>query len=234
MELPPLTSGWILDRYKRFFADVELADGRRVTAHVPNTGRMTGCWAPGAPVQLSHSDNPRRKLPWTLERVDMGAGWIGVNTARVNAVVAEGIELGRIAPLAGYAKLQREVTPDCIPGTSRLDLALSEGERPPAWVEVKNTTLLLGDALTFPDAVTERGRRHLEDLARLVACGRRAVILFALNRPEGDHFRPADEVDPHYGETLRRVAAEGVEVLPVRLRHTATRIETDGLVPARL
>ena len=101
MRLPPLVDGRILRRYKRFLADIELADGAIVTAHVPNTGRMTRCWMPGAPVQLSHSDDPRRRLAWTLERVDMGQGWIGVHTGRPNAVLAEGIAAGRIPALAG-------------------------------------------------------------------------------------------------------------------------------------
>ncbi|HSQ06914.1 MAG TPA: sugar fermentation stimulation protein SfsA, partial [Chromatiaceae bacterium] len=96
-------------RYKRFLADCELADGRTVTAHVPNTGTMVTCWAPGAPVQLSHSPDPRRKLPWTLERVDMGSGWVGDHTGRPNAVMAEGIAAGLIAGLAGYRVLRREV-----------------------------------------------------------------------------------------------------------------------------
>ncbi len=233
MRLPPLVNGWILRRYRRFLADVELASGAQVVAHVPNTGRMTGCWAPGAPVQLSHSDNPRRKLAWTLERVDMGGGWIGVNTLRVNAVVEEGLRQGRVPRLAGYRRSVREVTPAAIPGSSRLDLLLEEGPRVPAYVEVKNTTLLLGDALCFPDAVTERGRRHLEELARLRGAGFRAVILFALNRPEGDHFRPADEVDPDYGETLRKAAARGVEVVALRLRHGPDSIEAAGTVRVR-
>ncbi len=234
MELPPLVNGWILDRYKRFFADVELEDGRRVTAHVPNTGRMTGCWAPGAPVQLSHSDNPRRKLEWTLERVDMGGGWIGVNTHRVNAVVAEGIATGAVPALSGYASLRREVTPEALPGSSRLDLMLDDGPAERAYVEVKNVTLLLGDALCFPDAVTVRGRKHLYELARLRALGFRAVILFALNRPEGSFFRAAEEVDPGYAGALREVAGEGVEVIALRLRHTPTAIEASGLVPVVL
>ena len=234
MQLPPLVNGWILDRYKRFLADVELEDGRRVVAHVPNTGRMTGCWAPGAPVQLSHSDNPRRKLAWTLERVDMGGGWIGVNTVRVNAVVAEGIVEGRVPSLAGYRKLRREVTPADIPGSSRLDLLLEDGPAQPAYVEVKNTTLLLDDALCFPDAVTERGRRHLLELARLRSAGFRSVILYALNRPEGCCFRPAEKVDPAYAATLRQVVGQGVEVVALRLQHTATGIEAAGLVPLEI
>ncbi len=230
MQLPPLTNGWILRRYRRFLADVELEDGRLVVAHVPNTGRMTGCWAPGAPVQLSHSDNPRRKHPWTLERVDMGGGWIGVNTQRANAVVAEGIGAGCLPALAGYRKLRREASPPLLPGRGRFDLLLEEGPGPEVWVEVKNTTLLLGDALCFPDAVTERGRRHLAELGRLRELGCRAAMVFALNRPEGRCFRPADEVDPAYGRALRRVAELGVEIHALRLRHGPDSIEAAGEV----
>ncbi len=234
MRLPPLVNGWILRRYQRFLADVELADGRRVVAHVPNTGRMTGCWAPGAPVQLSHSDDPRRKLAWTLERVDMGGGWIGVNTHRVNGVVEEGVRQGRVPGLKGYRHTRREVMADVVSAASRLDLLLEEGPAPPAWVEIKNTTLLVENALCFPDAVTTRGRKHLETLERLRHAGFRAVILFALNRPEGELFRPADEVDPEYGRALRRVVAEGVEAIAVRLRHGVDSIEMDGSVPVAL
>ena len=234
MQLPPLTNGWILSRYKRFLADVELTDGRKVTAHVPNTGRMTGCWRPGAPVQLSHSDDPRRKLAWTLERVDMGAGWVGVNTQRVNEVVAEAIEMGRIPSLAGYERLLREVKWSEGELGGRLDLVLEGGGRPRVWIEVKNTTLVCGDAVCFPDAVTTRGRKHLELLARLRELGERAVILYAVNRPEGAHFEPAAQVDPQYAQALRRVQAGGVEVLALRLRHRATAIEGTGLLPVVL
>ncbi len=234
MLLPPLTNGWILRRYRRFLADVELADGRRVTAHVPNTGRMTGCWAPGAPVQLSHSDDPRRKYPWTLERVDMGGGWIGVNTQRVNAVVEEGIRRGKVPALAGYTRIRREVSPPQLPGRGRFDLLLEEGPRADAWLEVKNTTLLVDDALAFPDAVTERGRRHLEALAQLRDQGFRAVMVYALNRPEGRHFRPADEVDAEYGRLLRAVVRRGVEVFALRLWHGAQEIQVAGEVAVRL
>ena len=136
MQLPPLTNGAILRRYKRFLADVELEDGTLVTAHCPNTGAMTSCWEPGAPIQLSHSDNPRRKLAWTLERVDMGQGWIGVNTMRTNPVIAEAIESGVIPSLAGYGVLRREerLEPSKHP-RSRVDIHLSEGGQADAFVE---------------------------------------------------------------------------------------------------
>jgi len=235
MQLPPLTSGRILRRYKRFLADVELADGSLVTAHCPNTGSMQGCWEEGAPVQLSRSDNPKRKLPWTLERVDMGDGWIGVNTGLVNAVMAEAIEAGRIPPLAGYGRLRREVTVD-LEGhpRSRLDIGLYEGEQPDALVEVKNVTLLDGDYLRFPDAVSERGRKHLDLLLALHQQGQRAVMLYALNRPEAELFAPARDSDPAYAQRLSEVAAGGVEVLAVRVRHPEQGMEAGELVPVDL
>ena len=235
MQLPPLTPGRIQRRYKRFLADVELEDGSLVTAHCPNTGSMRGCWEPGAPVELSHSDNPRRKLAWTLERVDMGAGWVGVNTARTNGVVAEAIAAGRVPSLAGYTGLRREVTWD-LPGhpRSRLDLMLTGGGGPDVLVEVKNVTLLEGDRLLFPDAVSERALKHIELLHGVVGQGMRGVILFALNRPEGDIFSPAREIHPAYAERLQQVVEEGVEALALRIRHTETGMLGDGLLPVIL
>ncbi len=235
MQFPPLTPARILRRYKRFLADCELADGTIVTAHCPNTGSMTTCWAPGVPVALSHSDDPRRKLAWTLERVDMGGGWIGVNTVRVNGIVAEGITDGLVSALAGYRDLKREPrfeTPEH--PRSRLDLLLTDGERPDAFVEIKNTTLLDGDRVRFPDAVTERGRKHLDLLLEIVRQGRRGVILFAVSRPEGSSFSPADTIDPAYGARLREVAAAGVEVLAVRLVHEGETARCGGMVPVVL
>lgn len=235
MQLPPLVSGRILRRYKRFLADVELDDGRTVTAHCPNTGSMRTCWEPGAPVQLSHSDNPRRKLAWTLERVDMGGGWIGVNTGLANAVIAEGIAAGQVASLGGYARLRREITldlPDLPRG--RLDIGLYEGSNPDALVEVKNVTLLENGRLRFPDAVSERGRKHLDLLLAAHERGWRAVILFALNRPEGTCFEPAADIDPAYALRLTQVVAGGVEALAVRIQHDAAGLRVNGTVAVRL
>ncbi|MBL3600204.1 MAG: DNA/RNA nuclease SfsA [gamma proteobacterium endosymbiont of Lamellibrachia anaximandri] len=221
MLLPLLTNGHILKRYKRFLADVELADGSVVTAHCPNTGSMRGCWEPGALVQISHSDNPRRKLAWTLERVDMGTGWIGVHTGRTNPVISEALREGLIPGLEGYRDVRTEVTFEA-PGfpRSRFDMFLSNGPAADVWVEVKNVTLWEGgESLSFPDAVTARGLKHLELLAEACSQGYRGVMIYALNRPEGTCFRPADEIDPVYGKTLRRVVEAGVEVVAVRILH---------------
>lgn len=228
LQLPPLTDARILRRYKRFLADVELPDGPPITVHVPNTGSMATCWEPGARVQLSHSDNPRRKLAWTLERVDMGSGWVGVHTGRTNPVMAEGISSGRIPALTGYRVLRREVafTP---PGMEkgRLDIGLFDGAGRDALVEVKNVTLLDGDCLRFPDAVSLRARKHLDLLRAAVHQGLRGIVLFALNRPEGERFAPAWSIDPAYGRRLAEVVADGVEALAVRIRHTAAGMEVD-------
>ena len=235
MELPPLTDGRIRQRYKRFLADIELPDGRVVTAHCPNTGSMQGCWSPGAPVQITHSDNPKRKLAWTLERIDMGNGWVGVHTGRTNPVVEEAVRAGAIALLSGYAAIRREVvfSPDGFE-RARFDLFLSAGKRPDAWVEIKNVTLWQDDAMTFPDAVTQRGRKHLALLGEARRQGYRAVMVYALNRPEGSYFRPADEIDPAYGEALRGAVAQGVEVVALRIEHLRDGMRVAGEVPVRL
>ncbi|MCG2633792.1 MAG: DNA/RNA nuclease SfsA [Gammaproteobacteria bacterium] len=232
MELPPLVNGRIQRRYKRFLADVTLDDGREVVAHCPNTGSMTGCWAPGAPVQLSHSDNPKRKLAWTLERVDMGGGWIGVHTGRTNPVVEEALRAGSVKGIDDYLRVTPEVTLD-LPGhtRSRLDFRLAAASKPDLWIEVKNTTLLTGNRVRFPDAVTARGRKHLTLLAELVARGERGMILFAVNRPEGDGFEVAAEIDPDYATTLAEVMAQGVEAIAVRINHHATGMQIHDRVP---
>lgn len=236
MPLPGLVGGRIQRRYKRFLADVELDGGALVVAHVPNTGTMASCWEPGAAVQLSHSDNPRRKLAWTLERVDMGAGWIGVNTARPNQLAAAAVEGGHVAPLDGYGRVRREVRFE-VPGKERgrLDLGLYDGKGlADALVEVKNVTLLDGHCLRFPDAVSERGRKHLKLLEHALGHGMRAVMLFVLNRPEGDRFAPAWDIDPAYARRLCEVAAAGVELIALRALHLDGGIGVGGLVDIHL
>jgi len=235
VQLPALTDGRILRRYKRFLADVELFDGARVTAHVPNTGSMISCWKSGASVQLSYSDNPRRKLAWTLERIDMGQGWIGIHTGRTNPVVAEAIAKGRIPSLDGYRELRREVNfAPTGQSKGRLDIALSDGPDADTLVEVKNVTLLDKDCLRFPDAVSKRGQKHLGLLRAAVEQGRRGVILFALNRPEGNRFAPAWSIDPAYGARLVEAVDAGVKVLAMRVRHTDTGMEVHGSLPVDL
>ena len=235
MDLPPLTRGKILSRYKRFLADVTLQNGDVVTAHCPNTGSMRGCWEPGAPVELSASDNPKRKLKWTLERVDMGHGWVGVNTARTNQIMHWMVANHQISGLDNFAELKKEpqYNVEGFP-KSRFDLRLLMEGSPDCFIEVKNTTFWHQGQIQFPDAVTERGLKHLKLLAHAVDQGYRGVILFAVNRPEGEVFAPAESIDPGYAQTLREVAEAGVEVMAVRIHHTDHGVTMGGTLNVSL
>jgi sugar fermentation stimulation protein A len=225
----------LVRRYQRFLADVELDGGSRLTVHCPNPGRMTSCGEPGSRVLISDSGNPRRKLRHTLEMVRAGRIWIGVNTAVPNAAMAAFVAADRIPELRGYGELRREVAYGA-EGRSRIDLRLRDpaGRRPDCYVEIKNTTLKVGVHGAFPDAVTERGRKHLEELAAVVQGGERGVIFFFVGRADCRRFRPADEVDPAWGETLRAAVAAGVEALAYRMRYTRRRIELVDRLPVDL
>ena len=228
MKLPPLKRARILRRYKRFLADVE-HEGEELTVHCANTGAMTSCWEPGAEVEISFSDNPKRKLPWSLERVDMGAGWVGVNTSRVNTIVAEGIQHQRIRELSGFRSLQREpVFATETHGKSRFDFLLTDhiSDQRQAYVEVKNATLLLDNKIQFPDAVSIRAKKHLELLSLAAKQGFESWLVFAINRPETMVFQAAVSIDQDYASTLSTAINEwGVKVLLVRLSHTKDAIE---------
>jgi sugar fermentation stimulation protein A len=221
-----LTRGTLLRRYKRFFADVRLEDGREVTAHVPNPGAMLGLNQPGLSVRLAWSSDPKRKLAWTLEMIEAGGGLIGVNTLHPNRLAEEAIRAGRIGELDGYAELRREVRYDT---DSRIDILLAAPGRPPAYVEVKNCHLQRQPGLAeFPDCVTTRGVKHLKALERVAADGGRAVMLFVIQRMDCDVFDTADDLDRAYGPALRQAAARGVEVLCY-----ACHLSEDGIVLER-
>jgi sugar fermentation stimulation protein A len=208
----PLRRGRLLRRYKRFFADVVLDEVGEVTAHVPNSGKMLGLLDEGNPCWLSRSDAPGRKLPWTLELIEAPGGvLVGVNTFHPNRLAAEGIAAGVVPELAGYADLRREVR---YGAGSRVDILLTHPDRPPCWVEVKNVHLLRTPGLyEFPDCVTERGLKHLGDLAERAEAGERAVMLFVVQRGDGSAFDTAADCDPAYAAGLLRAAERGVEVL---------------------
>ena len=216
MLLPPLTPARLLRRYKRFLADVELADGSQVTAWCPNPGAMSGCMAPGWPVSLSFSADPRRKLAWTWEVSHAPDGPdILVHTGRTNALAREAIEAGLLPGLGTGGRLRSEVRVD---RHSRMDFLLEADDGPPCWIEVKAVTLPtevpgLG---AFPDARTARGRKHLDTLMARVAAGERAVQLFVMPRGDLDRLRAAREVDPAYADALDAAAAAGVELRALR------------------
>ncbi|MDD9911865.1 MAG: DNA/RNA nuclease SfsA [Alphaproteobacteria bacterium] len=206
----PILKATFLKRYKRFFVDAQLPDGITVTAHCPNTGSMKGLLVEGADMYLTHHNDPKRKLQYTTEVIFTPTSPVGINTSRPNKLVAEAITNGTIAELQGYETIKPEVKY----GTnSRIDLLLTAPNKPDCYVEVKNTTMAEGHTAMFPDAVTERGRKHLNELAEMVKQGHRAVMVFLTQRMDCTTFTPADNIDPAYGETLRHVLNAGVEAI---------------------
>ena len=220
-------------RYKRFLADVVLPDGAEITAHVANPGAMTGLAAPGARVFLSRSDKPGRKLPysWELVEVDLGAGpeLVGVNTAHPNMIAGHALAAGAIEGLAGYASLRREVK---YGERSRVDFLLNSPDRPSCYVEVKNVHLMRERGLAeFPDAVTVRGARHLDELAAMVAAGHRAAMLFLIQIGSAESFALARDIDRRYGEAFDRARTAGVEAFAYRCAVSAEGIALADAVP---
>ncbi len=208
---PPLQEGRLIRRYKRFMADIETANGELITIHCPNTGSMKNCNDPDSRVWYWDSGNPKRKYPCSWELVEVEGRYLAcVNTGRANGLVSEAISNGTIDELQGYQSLRREVRYG--EERSRIDLLL-EGEQGLCYVEVKNVTLLREqDVGAFPDAVSERGSKHLRELMKMVADGHRAVLLFCVAHTGIGQVVPADDIDPVYGRTLREAVATGVEV----------------------
>lgn len=210
---PPLEEGRLLRRYKRFLADIETAGGEQLTIHCPNTGSMLNCMSEGCRVWFSRSSDPRRKLPGTWELGETPQGRLAcINTARANALVEEALRAGVISELAGFTGLKREVRFG--EENSRADFRLDYPVGP-AWVEVKSVTLGFPDTAVaaFPDARTERGAKHLRELASLARQGVRAVQLYCVNLSGIEAVRAAAEIDPAYAAGLREARAAGVEVL---------------------
>jgi len=224
IELPTVEAR-LIRRYKRFLTDVEMPSGEVLTAHCPNTGTLLGCVPEGARTILRDSQDPRRKLRYTFQTVEVDGTWVNVDTSLPNTLVAEAIEGGQVPELAGYEALQREVR---YGASSRIDILLSRGEAELCYVEVKSTTLAIAGEARFPDAVTARGKKHLDELVSMVSEGHRAVIFFCVSRADVERFAPADDIDPLYGATLREAAAAGVEVLAYSTRVEPDRIELDA------
>ncbi len=216
MKLPaPLFKGTLIKRYKRFMADVALDNGETVTAHCANPGSMMGLTDPGTTVWLSKTDNPKRKLKYSWEILELKiAGQpatVGINTNHPNALVSEAIESGLIAELGGYDTLRREVK---YGRNSRIDMLLESDGKAPCYVEVKNVHLLRQPRLAeFPDSVTARGAKHLDELADMVESGARAVMVYLVQRDDADKLSLARDMDPYYAERFDAAIARGVEAL---------------------
>jgi len=212
---PPLIAGILVKRYKRFLADIQLDNGDIVTAHCPNTGPMTGVCEVGAKVYLSKSDNPKRKLPYTWEMIEINQTWVGVNTSLPNRVIKQALTAKIFPNLApAYDTIKPEV-PYGKDKKSRIDFVLTGTDQTPIYLEVKNTTLALDHLAQFPDTVTTRGQKHLQELMDLVP-NVRSVMLYFINRGDCTEFCPGDDYDPLYGQLLRQAIAVGVEVMPCR------------------
>lgn len=225
----------LIRRYKRFLADVELADGTLATVHVANPGAMTGLQSPGARIWLSRSTNRTRKLPlsWELVEADFGAGFelAGLNTGHPNAIVAEALASQAIPELAGYATIRREVK---YGKGSRVDFLLEAGGKPACYLEIKNVHLMRTAGLAeFPDSVTTRGARHLDELAAMVAQGFRAVMLYVIQIGSATRFALARDIDPAYGAAFDRALAAGVEALAYKCELCPESITLAGRVPLK-
>ncbi len=229
MLLPPLVAATLVRRYKRFLADVVLETGEELTAHCANPGSMLGLATPGARIWLSKSADPKRKLAWSWELVEVDGGLVNVNTARPNGIVAEAIRAGRIPELAGYASMRPEVA---YGRNSRIDLLLDDPGRARTFVEVKSVTLgRRPQRAEFPDAVTARGARHLEDLAAEVTAGHRAVMLYLVQLPLATDFSIARDIDPAYARAFDKARTDGVEALAYACRITPGEITVERSVP---
>lgn len=202
-----LVPATLVRRYKRFLADVELENGEIVTAHCANSGSMMGLAVPGSRVWLSPNRNPKAKLAWRWELEECEGGYVGINTSHPNRIVEEAIRDGLIGELTGYESLRREVP---YGKNSRIDILL-EGEKGTCFVEVKNVTLRRGGKAEFPDSVTARGAKHLDEMTEQVALGHRAVMLYLIQRGDCEAFSVAGDIDPAYAAALARAKAAGVE-----------------------
>lgn len=227
MKFPtPLQPAILIRRYKRFLADIRLPDGTETTAHCANPGAMTGLIEPGSQIWVAPSQNPKAKLDWRWEIATMNSVPVCINTMRANDLAAEAISSGVVPELAGYARIRKEVRY----GTnSRIDLLLEDDARPAAWVEVKYVTLRRPEmqhstAAEFPDAITARGTKHLQEMTELVKNGQRAVMLYLVMRNDCDHFRVAEDIDPVYARALQKARTSGVEAFCY-----AAEVQPDGM-----
>lgn len=229
----PLVSGTLLQRYKRFLADVRLDSGDIITATCPNTGSMLGLTSPGTRIWLSTSDSATRKYrhTWEMVEVDLGRGpsLVGINTGHPNKLVAEAIGQGKLEAFAGYRSLRREVK---YGRNSRIDILLEDPNRGACYVEIKNVHMMRKHGLAeFPDCVTERGVKHLAELTGMVRQGHRAVMVYLVQRADARRFTFAPDLDPTYAAAFTAAHAAGVEAIALRCRLSSEQIVVDREIP---
>ncbi|MBM3516587.1 MAG: DNA/RNA nuclease SfsA [Alphaproteobacteria bacterium] len=228
--LSPLVRATLARRYKRFLCDAVLASGERVTAHCPNPGAMLGVAEPGSEIWLQPAATEARRLAYTWELIRVGRGLVGINAQNPNTIVAEALAQRRIDALAGYDHIQREVR---VGDASRLDFRLTAAARPECYVEVKNVHLSRVHGLAeFPDSVTDRGRKHLGVLAQAAHAGKRAVMLYLVQRTDCVRFALAADIDPAYAAALGAAVSRGVEVLCYACRISPRAIVLGRALPS--
>ena len=211
----------LIRRYKRFLADVRLDNGEAITVHCPNTGSMKNCVEENAEIWLSYSDNSKRKYRYTWEYMMTSRGHhIGINAGNANKLVQSAIRDDLVEPLTGYETIRPEVKYG--DENSRIDLLLQDGKKPDCYVEVKSVTLLEDPPSSgigyFPDAVSERGAKHLRELMKMSQSDARSVLFFCVQHTGIQEVRPADHIDREYGKLLREALDSGVEVLAYKVR----------------
>ena len=230
IEWSKLIKGTLIKRYKRFKADVKLSNGHIVTAHCPNTGSMKSCSESGRTVYLSKHNRPERKLKYTWELIEMPTSLVGVNTGIPNRLVKKSIENDLIKELSDFTKIRSEVK---YGENSRIDILL-ENENEKIFIEVKNCTLLEKGICYFPDAVTSRGLKHLQELQRVVHQGNRAVMFYLIQRMDANRFEPASHIDPAYSEELKKAYRNGVEILAYDVNINTKGIAINKAIPFKL
>ncbi|MBU1193489.1 MAG: DNA/RNA nuclease SfsA [Proteobacteria bacterium] len=229
--LPELTRAILIKRYKRFLADVKLETGRIITVHCPNSGSMKGCAVPGSLVWISKSLNAKRKYAYTWELIQLPHTLVGINTLLPNRLVKTAIENHQIKALSGYDMIRSEVKTSA---HTRLDLVLEKKSGAACYVEIKNCTLVEDGTAMFPDAVTTRGQKHLDELEFLVSQGHRGVLFFLVQRMDAKVFRPAAMIDEVYARKLKNVSEKGVEIMVFDTRIDTRSIQLAHAVPVDL
>ncbi|WP_298492907.1 DNA/RNA nuclease SfsA [uncultured Maritimibacter sp.] len=230
---PPLIPATLLRRYKRFLADCTLADGTEVTAHCANPGSMMGLAEPGSRIWLEPNDDPKKKLKYGWRLVEHGDGhFTGVDTALPNRMLKAALTERRIPEVAAYPDLQAEVR---YGEKSRVDFRLSGDGLPPLWLEVKSVTLSrVAGVAEFPDSVTQRGARHMADLAAMARQGDRAVIFYLVQRTDAQEVRLAADIDPTYAQAVSDAVAAGVEVIAYDTRLSPQSVALGRRLPVIL
>ena len=228
----PLVPARLMRRYKRFLADMELSDGRTVTAHCPNPGAMTGLAEPGARCWLEPTDAPDRKLKFGWRLVEHETGhFTGVDTSVPNRVLRAALEARQVEALKPYTRVRAEVK---YGQGSRIDFLLTGDGLADCYVEVKSVTLSRMPGLAeFPDTPTARGAKHLHELSAMATEGHRAVMLFLVQRTDAGAVTVAADIDPAYAAALAKARRAGVGVMALGAGITPEGVTAGAPLPFR-